>query len=267
MHVQRRTRRSLRCVEPVEELRDAVRRPWLGGRFPRARAWSAARVPVALLNTPNPSSWLLNRMDSAADCEQTWGMRRRIPLLVAVPLMAAGTFAARALSFVCVPQGSRESGNETAERLHAGAQGVLWAPLIGIVTALLVVSLVAHCVSLVVQRTGRTLSASAFFWLPPLAFLGQEITERFLHTEAGLSGAALLHVVVGLLLSLPLGVVALLVGLATLSIASHVVRRLRAGLPRRRSPISLPIPRYRAARPSLTLLALGHPQRGPPSLT
>lgn len=206
-------------------------------------------------------------VDSAVDWEQTCGVRRRIPWLVAVPLMAAGSFTARALSFVCVPHGSAERGNETAERLHAGAHGFPWAPVIGIVAALLVVSLITHCVSLVVQRPGRTLSASAFFWLPPLAFLGQEIAERLLHTEAGVNGAALLHVVVGLLLSLPFGLVALLVALAVLSIASHVVRRLRVGLPRRRSPISLPVPHSRAARPRLTLLALGHPQRGPPALT
>jgi hypothetical protein len=205
-------------------------------------------------------------MDRAADWEQTSGVRHRIPWLLAVPLMAAGSVAARALTLVCLPGSNGESGNEAAERFHAATHGFPWASLAGVVAALLLVGVVYHSISRVARRPSRTLGAAAFFALPLLAFVAQEIAERATHTEGGVGGAALVGILVGLLLQVPLGLVAFIVAWVVLAVADRVVRLLREQ-PRRR--LRRPAAMLRAlhdqtARCRLTLLAFGHPQRGPP---
>lgn len=180
--------------------------------------------------------------------------------------MAAGAFAARAATYVCVPPAGGETGSETAEHLHASAQGIQWPLVLGVVAALILVAAGGQSVALLRGRRGQGLSAWTFFWLPPLAFVGQEIAERLLHTEPGLGLQAITRVGVGLALQLPFSLIALLVAYVCLAAAKRIARALGHSLPLlSRSPSgSLSLPRGRSDRPLRTLLALGHPQRGPP---
>jgi hypothetical protein len=104
-----------------------------------------------------------------------------------------------------------------------------------------------------------------FFALPPAAFLMQEIAERAMHTEPGLGRGALLHLLVGLLLQLPLAFTAFLVAWAVLDFTGRIIRMLqaqRSGL--RLAGAVVGFPSDQTSRSRQTLLALGHPQRGPP---
>jgi hypothetical protein len=58
--------------------------------------------------------------------------------------------------------------------------------------------------------------------------------------------------------------VAFCVARAVLAVAAHVVRALRRQSRLRASGATLHVLRDQTARCRLTLLALGHPQRGPP---
>ena len=190
---------------------------------------------------------------------------RRLPWLVGMPLMAAGAFAARAATYVCVPPAGGETGNEAAEHLQAGGRGIQWPLVLGVVAALVAVAAVGQAFALLKGRRGWSLSAWAFFWLPPLAFLGQEIVERLLHSEPGFGLQALTRIGVGLALQLPFALAALLVAHVCLAAVRRLAQAFgRAALLPRVKRATLPLPCGRSDRPPCTLLALGHPQRGPP---
>ena len=190
---------------------------------------------------------------------------RRLPWLVGVPLIASGAFAARAATYVCVPPAGGETGNEAAEHLRGGGQGIQWPLVLGVVAALVAVAAVGQAVAKLKGRRGWSLSSWTFFWLPPLAFLGQEIVERLLHSEPGFGLQALTRIGVGLALQLPFALAALLVAHVCLAGARRIARAFgHSSLLSRVKPATLPLPRGRSARPPRTLLALGHPQRGPP---
>jgi hypothetical protein len=190
---------------------------------------------------------------------------RHLPWLVAVPLMAAGAFAARAATYVCVPSAGGESGNEAAERLRAGAPGVQWPLVLGVIAALVVVAALVQLATVWSGRHGRRAAASTFFWLPPLAFLGQEIGERALHAEALVGTAALAHLATGLALQLPFALLAFLLAHALRAAVHRLARALGGRFPFLHAPMCpLRGPPGYSGHPSRTLLALGHPQRGPP---
>lgn len=191
---------------------------------------------------------------------------RRLSWLIAVPLMAAGSFAARAATYVCVPPSGGEAGSETAEHLQGGAQGIQWSLVLGLVAALVVVAAVLQTAAMISGRRTRTPSPWTFFWLPPLAFLGQEIAERALRAETGLGAAALTHLALGLAAQLPFALLAFLLAFAIRAAAARLARVFRdsASLSCATAP-SLCVPSGDASSPPRTLLALGHPQRGPPT--
>jgi hypothetical protein len=179
--------------------------------------------------------------------------------------MVAGSLAARAASYVCVPPPGGETGSETAEHLQRGSQGVHWSLVLGVIAALVLVSAVVHTAAVLRGRRGRTVSAWTFFWLPPLAFVGQEIAERALHAEAGLGAAAVAHLGLGLALQLPFALLALLLAFVVLAAGERLSRALRETAPLLRAVEPLVrVPCGHAGRRPRTLLALGHPQRGPP---
>jgi hypothetical protein len=106
-----------------------------------------------------------------------------------------------------------------------------------------------------------------FFVLPPLAFASQEFAERLLRAEAFPFQAALEpRFLLGLLLQLPFGLLALLVARALLRVVERLVHALaRARAPRLR-PTPPWSPRQASVLPRIPALALGHSQRAPPSL-
>jgi len=200
-------------------------------------------------------------------------MRLRLPWLVALPLMAGGSLVAHALSYVFL--GARVEGGSGADgdiqgaagRASSGVAGHSVLPL-GLIGALAVAAGIAWLVGRARGKRRRGASPWLFFALPPLAFSLQELVERLLNAEAAPFQAALEpRFLIGLAFQIPLGLIALFVARALL----RAVRRIARALVRQRpTPLSRRAPRFRlpvaCELPRIPALALGYPQRGPPSL-
>jgi hypothetical protein len=116
-------------------------------------------------------------------------------------------------------------------------------------------------------RVAGGVSPWLFFALPPLAFASQELAERVLNSEAFPFQSALEpRLLLGLLLQLPFGLLALLVARALLRVVERITRAL-ARRPRPRVAPSTPSqPRQAIELPRISALALGYAERGPPTL-
>jgi hypothetical protein len=193
-------------------------------------------------------------------------MRRRLPWLVALPVMAAGSLVAHSLSYLFVSARAAENGGEMSERTSSGDISYL-VLFLGILAATGLVAAIARLLLGRRRRRGVELSPWLFFVLPPLAFALQEFAERLLRAEAFPFHAALEpRFLLGLLLQLPFGLLALLVARALLRVVERLVRALaRARAPRLRPTVSWS-PRQGFDLPRIPALALGYPQRGPPAL-
>src|SRR5438270_11465487 len=189
-------------------------------------------------------------------------MRRRLPWLAALPLMAAGSLAAHALAYAVAGRGGGAiDAPEGAERSSSGlaSHSVL---ALGVIAALVLVAAIAH------GRAARGVSPWLFLLLPPLAFSFQELFERLLRAESAPFHAALEpRFLLGLLLQIPFGAAALLAARPLLRVVRRIARALARPLPVRAArrvpafwlPSSCELPR-------IASLALGYPQRGPPAL-
>jgi hypothetical protein len=200
-------------------------------------------------------------------------MRRRLPWLVVLPLMVAGSVGTHALSLLFVgvhaasDVGAEGGMRDVVDRSGTGfaAHSVL---ALGIVAALAGAAGAGRLSAYLRGRPRRGASPWLFCTLPPLAFSLQELIERLLHAEAAPFQAALEpRFLIGLALQVPLGLGALLAARLLL----RVVRRIADALTRKqpiaalrrmlavRPPIACELPRIPA-------LALGYSQRGPPAL-
>jgi len=191
-------------------------------------------------------------------------MRHRLPWLLALPLMVAGSLAAHAVSYGFVRPPSEGTG-EGSERSSAGLGGHTVMAL-GILTAFVVVAAVGFACTRSRGGVRRGVPAWLFFLLPLVAFSAQELVERLVRAEAAPFHAALEpRFLIGLLLQVPFGVLALLVARPLL----RVVRRIVRALGRRgrlvawdRLPVELSL--FACELPRIPALALGYPERGPP---
>ncbi len=193
-------------------------------------------------------------------------MRRRLPWLVALPLMAAGSLAAHSLSYLVVSARAAEGGGEAPERASTGSGSYL-VLFLGILAATAVVAAGARLLLDRPPQRGNKVSPWLFFVLPPLAFALQEFAERLLHAEAFPFHAALEpRFLLGLLLQLPFGLLALLLSRALLHVVERLVGELaRARRPRYASTTSWSL-RQACDLPRIPALALGYQERGPPAL-
>jgi hypothetical protein len=194
-------------------------------------------------------------------------MRRRLPWIIAVPLMAAGSIGAHVVARIVTGAHVSEGSRETTERASTGVAGHA-VMLIGIVAALTFVVLVMRLISIIGRRTGSGTPPWLFFVLPPLAFAMQEVCERLLNAEAAPFHAAFEpRFLIGLALQIPFGLVALFAARVLLRVARRVARAFsqsRPIRPARRSPVGR---RPMACElPRIPALALGYQQRGPPTL-
>ncbi len=172
--------------------------------------------------------------------------------------MAAGSLAAHSLGYLLTAH-TAEGAGETSDRTSTGGAGYL-VLFLGILAATLVVAGLG-------RRRDAAVSPWFFFVLPPLAFALQELSERVLSAEAFPFHAALEpRFLLGLLLQLPFGLLALLVARALM----HAVRRLVRALGRSKTPRLRPTVSWSLREawdlPRIPALALGAPQRGPPAL-
>lgn len=194
-------------------------------------------------------------------------MRRRLPWIVALPLMGAGSVGAHVVARLVTGAHVSDGSKETAERASTGFAGHT-VMLIGIVAAFTFVACAARLISIIRRRTASGTPAELFFVLPPLAFVAQEVVERLLNAEAAPFQAAFEpRLLIGLALQIPFGLVALFSARVLLRLAIRIARAFSksrpTGLARRsvvtRAPRACDLPRIPA-------LALGYQQRGPPTL-
>ena len=188
-------------------------------------------------------------------------MRRRLPWLLVVPLIVAGSLGAHVAAglFGDAPVG--EHGGEVAERSSSGVAGQ-WVVILGLVAALAI----AAGWSLLRGRQRAGASAAIFFWLPPLAFSIQELAERLLRAEAAPFSAAFEpRFLVGIGLQIPFGLAAFLLARLLVRVARGIVcvlaRRPVVTFSRR---LALVLPAVGWLPRRIPALALGYTQRGPP---
>ncbi len=208
-------------------------------------------------------------------CDNPSVLRRRLPWLLALPLMAAGSLAAHTVGRAFVPvAGSPELGHREAgelaglhERASHGLAGhtVLW---LGLIVAVISVAFVYSVAVRLGIRRRRGLGSGCFFLLPLVAYSSQEVIERLLHAESFPFDAVFEpRFLLGLVLQFPFAAAAFALGWLLLRAGKRLVRFLNAwrapkpsALPAHdRAPSTLPLTRVRA-------LSRGHPLRGPPLL-
>jgi hypothetical protein len=185
--------------------------------------------------------------------------------MVVLPLTAGGCVAAHALAYRLVAGPAHERANLLALTGH-GYLG--YVPLVlGVLVAVLVVALGIAVAEAARGSSCPRPSPRAFFMLPLVGFVVQEHAERFVH-DGGLSAATLLEpaLAVGILLQLPFALAVFLVARALLAVAEVVGKALAAApalrplgsAARHVSPGTADLAR-------IPVLALGYPERGPPS--
>jgi hypothetical protein len=197
-------------------------------------------------------------------------MRQRLPWLIGLPLMVAGSMGAHALSGLLAGTpaegalGADADGGSDRASVGVAAHSVL---PIGVLSAL---AGAAGGTWLLGRARGKRWNGASpwvFFVLPPLAYSSQELIERVVRVEAAPFHAALEpRFLLGLALQIPFALVALFVARALLQAVRRIVQALvrqrpvlGRGLAILRLPIVFELPRIAA-------LALGYPQRGPPTL-
>jgi hypothetical protein len=188
----------------------------------------------------------------------------RLPWLLALPLMAAGSFAAHSLTYLFAAARPAEHP-EVSDRASSGRASYL-VLFFGILAATALVAALARLLLGRRRARGNGLLPWLFFVLPPLAFALQELSERLLRAEAFPFHAALEpRFLLGLGLQLPFGLLALLVARLLLRVVERIVRLLAR--PNRVRAIALVCwsPRQGLDLPRIPALALGYQQRGPPT--
>ncbi len=186
--------------------------------------------------------------------------------------MVGGSLAAHWLgSLLSAPPGAapvdRESGVALAGRVDHGS--VTIAPLIaGVVIAVGLVWLAVRARRAFTGRRSGGVSPVWFLVLPFLGFAAQELAERALHAEAiPFNPAHEPAFVAGLVLQLPFGMLAYVIGRALRGLGVRLARIVSGSRPF--VAASRPAPglrRVRVIRPRIPVLALGHSVRGPPSM-
>jgi hypothetical protein len=178
---------------------------------------------------------------------------RRLPWLLAIPVMAAGCLAAHSAAYRLVNPSTSE-----ADHGYLAVAPVLIA--IGVASGL-----VAAVRSVLAGTSWRGAPVYAFSLLPPLAFTLQEHLERALHDGAATLETALEPVfLVGLALQVPFAVGSLAIArtLFRAARAAGALLRRRQPLQRRPSLVDRPVRITCARRPSP--LAWPHAGRAPP---
>ncbi len=196
---------------------------------------------------------------------------RRLPWIIAVPLMVGGSLSAHALGYLALAHtpstlaADPDMGEEVVTRASHGLS-TLTPVFAGLVVAL---TIAGYCCYLWSSGRGHQVKGVArawFFLLPPLAFTAQEFAERLVHAESmPFNPAHEPAFLAALALQIPFGLAAYFIARLLLRVADVLVRALARG--RRTYPTSrsaLPrLSRPFLGRRSLALLK-GHSSRSPP---
>jgi hypothetical protein len=198
---------------------------------------------------------------------------RRLPWLLALPLMAAGSLAAHAVGYAVGPAAGEGAHAEAAELAGAherasggyGGDAVLW---LGLLAALLAALAIRALLLRLRACDNRRLGAGCLFSLPLLAYSSQELIERLLHAESVPFNAALEpQFLFGLALQVPFAAAGFLLGWLLLHVGERLIRLVGERPLRwsRRRAVALRAPSA-VVFPRIRPLSRGHPLRGPPLL-
>jgi hypothetical protein len=194
-------------------------------------------------------------------------MRRQLSWLIAVPIAVIGTFAGHSVGYwAAVPD-----AHERAHLLASSGHDYLdYAPLLlSICAALVVLGFLASFLSSFGEReatrsrNGPVVLVAA---LAPVAFVLQELLERYLHDghvhRTLFVSAPFLF---GLATQVPFALLAAAVAFALASAAQRVAHALRRVLARRPRPITVAFISWLSIDPPIArVLARGYAGRGPP---
>jgi hypothetical protein len=190
--------------------------------------------------------------------------RRAAAWLLVIPLMVAGSQVAHWLAYRLV----YPDAHVRLRVLGASGHGYLaYAPLVlGIGIALELVAFVSVARDVARGRSRRAVPPIAFAVLPPLGFVLQEFSERWLAGAPFPWWMALQPTFrLGLLLQLPVAAAAYLAARMLLRLAEQVGTALRGRA--HAQPVSVAMPGWSRSPASLVrgaVLAQGRSQRGPP---
>jgi hypothetical protein len=190
------------------------------------------------------------------------GMRQRLAWLSTAPLMFAGLIAGHQLAYRLVYADSHARADALAHSGHAYFGYLPLALSVGV--GVLLAGLVLQAAAGIRGEAHRPVTSPLVMLLPLIAFVVQEVTERFAHDghmpwTLAVQPAFLL----GLAFQLPLAIAALLIAWALDSAARAVGRALR-GVPRPAFQIFVPEPARVATVPRTAGLARGYGERAPP---
>jgi hypothetical protein len=189
--------------------------------------------------------------------------RRAAAWLLALPLMVAASQVAHVFAYRLVYP-------EAGVRLHAllvtgHSYMTLWPKLLAMGGALELAALVSIVVGNVHRRRSTPVTPWAFALMPPLAFVLQELLERWFVSGSFPWWMALQPTFrIGLLLQLPFALLAYLLARLLLRVADRVGKALRLNRQPRRRGLS---PRWHPVllrSPRIAVLADGHAGRAPP---
>ncbi|MDX6437845.1 MAG: hypothetical protein QOF45_428 [Gaiellaceae bacterium] len=195
-------------------------------------------------------------------------MRRRLPWLIAMPLAVVGTLAGHSVGYrAAVPD-----AHERAHLLASTGHGYLeYAPLvIALCLALAALGFVATVLAALGGRdtTGGTRQIKLVAALVPVAFVLQEVIERYahdghVHWELVVSAPFLL----GLATQLPFALLAASIAFALATAAQRVAQAIRPSRrPRPRAVAATFLSWLPVDRPRQPVLGRGYAGRGPPLL-
>ena len=189
-------------------------------------------------------------------------MRRRLPWLLCLPLMTAGSLAAHGVGRLIYPGGAGEA-------VEAGEPAPFRImPVVAGLGAIALVVALAWLWSRWNRRVWRGATPGWFLILPIVAYAAGEAVERlFPGAGAVMHEARDANLMLGILLQLPFAAVAYALARVMLVVARAVVAALRRSAPRarvlgERRPVP---PRLAPVRRSLHTVARS--VRGPPPLT
>ncbi len=190
--------------------------------------------------------------------------RRAAVWLLSIPLMLAGSQVAHVFAYRLVYPNAGVRLHELIETGH-GYMG--YEPLVAGIAGALEVAAFAWIVGQAVRgRRQRHVPAWVFALLPPLAFVIQEILERWLAGGSFPWWTVLQPTfLAGLLLQLPFALLAYLVARWLTRVARTVAPALRGSLPQPRvAVLGAVVRRPHFDLPVATALLAGYPVRGPP---
>jgi hypothetical protein len=190
-------------------------------------------------------------------------MRRRLPWLLGLPLMIAGSLTAHIV-------GRLISSADTLEQAEVQESTPLrLLPLVAVFTSFALVVGAAWLWSRAVRRPWRGVSATWFLIAPPVAYAAGEWAERLLHgTGPALHEAHDANIALGLALQVPFAVLAYVAARTLLAVGRRVISALRRWSPRPRLRDAFrPILSRRRSPRRRSLHTVARSVRGPPPLT